>query len=214
MNNTHVRKRVVRSDADISALITELATQDCGRRERAREALLALGKPSVAPLVIALSHRDRQVRWEAAKALADLCDPSAARALVAALGDERIGVRWLAAEGLIALGNDALDPLLRALLKSGSAALLGEGAHHVLHVLAKKKGGQWLTPLVMALDGCLPGVAVPLAAYRALEQLRAMSGDDRRRWLASASLSKTAPRRNEKGNKTGQTKRGSLSAEE
>ncbi len=177
MTQSHYRVRREtphHTPVEIPALIAALASRDGGERERAREALVALGKPAVAPLVDALSDRNRQVRWEAAKALACLGDPSAARALAVALGDERIGVRWLAAEALIALGRDALEPLFRALLEPGNADPLAEGAHHVLHVLAKKKGGQWLTPVVEALDSYQPGIAVPMAAYRALEQLRTL----------------------------------------
>jgi HEAT repeat protein len=163
------------SIADTPALIAELGSQDGVVRERARAALVALGKPSVAPLVKALSDQDEQVRWEAANALGCLCDRSAAAALVAALGDERPGVRWLAAEALIALRFDALDPMLKALLAPGNAASLGAASRRVLHVLAKKRGGQWLTPLVAAFDSYEPEIAVPLAAFRALEQLRMMA---------------------------------------
>jgi hypothetical protein len=166
------RRRDYHSAADLPALIAALASPDGVERERARGALVALGEPAVAPLVRALSDQDRQVRWEAANALACLRAPSAADALVAALGDERIGVRWLAAEGLIALGHHALEPIFKALVEPGNATSLGEGSHHVLHVLAKNKGGQWLAPVVEAIDSHESGIAVPLAAFRALEQLR------------------------------------------
>jgi HEAT repeat protein len=159
--------------ADIPELIAELGSQDGVERERARETLVALGKAAVAPLVSALSDQDGQVRWEAANALSCLRDPSAASALVEALGDDRSGVRWLAAEALIALGQGALALLLKPLSNPANAALIGDGARHVLHVLARNKGGQWLTPVVEALNSYEPGVAVPLAALRDLGQLRA-----------------------------------------
>ena len=48
------------------------------------------------------------MRWEAAKALGKIGDPKAALALVGALEDPRSGIRWLAAEGLMAIGREAL----------------------------------------------------------------------------------------------------------
>jgi HEAT repeat protein len=149
-------------------------------REEAREALVAVGTPAVAPLVRALLDPDKRVRWEAAKALSFIHDPAAAPALVLALGDDHFGTRWLAAEGLIALGRDALEPLLRALLDPANAVWLGEGAHHVLHELQRRRRATWLTPVMRALREREPGMAVPPAALAALKALRACNCVERR----------------------------------
>ena len=69
---------------------------------------MVLGKPAVPSLIQLLSHRKPHVRWEAAKALGGIADPIAAFALVNAQKDRDGDVRWLAAEGLAALGRDAL----------------------------------------------------------------------------------------------------------
>ena len=95
-------------DARIPPLIENLAGQDPVVREKAREAVLAIGKPAVPLLIQLLAHRGPHVRWEAAKALCSIADPIAATALVNALDDGDSDVRWVAAEGLTALGREGL----------------------------------------------------------------------------------------------------------
>ena len=162
----------------ISELIAALASPSPVARRKAREALVALGKPAVPSLIQLLSHRKPHVRWEAAKALGGIADPIAAFALVNALKDRDGDVRWLAAEGLAALGRDALPPLLAALIDPSNSDWLCEGAHHVCHVLVRKRGlGPILRPLLAALEQTEPKVASPLAAYTALSRLREMPRD-------------------------------------
>ena len=157
----------------ISEMLVALVSPSPVARRKAREALVALGTPAVPSLIQLLSHRKPHVRWEAAKAIGGIGDPIAAFALVNALKDRDGDVRWLAAEGLAALGRDALPPLLAALIERAESDSLCEGAHHVCHVLVKKRGlGQILRPLLAALGQSEPEVAAPLAAYTALSQLR------------------------------------------
>jgi HEAT repeat protein len=118
---------------EVAALIAQLSSSDGGERSAAREGLVRLGKPAVAPLLAVLAgQRIHTRRWEAAKALSEIADPVAAPALVANLKDRRFAIRWLAAEGLIALEGDALAPLLQALKMQGESVWLRKGAHHVL----------------------------------------------------------------------------------
>ena len=127
-------------------------------------------------LIRLLSHRKPHVRWEAAKALCGIADPLAASALVNALDDRDGDVRWLAAEGLAALGRDGLQPLLAALLQRAKSCWFCEGAHHVCHTLVKRKRlGPILRPVLAALKESEPEVAVPPAAYTALSRLRELS---------------------------------------
>ena len=112
---------------DIPELVSALANSDPAARTKVRKAVVAIGKPTVPSLIQLLSHRKPHVRWEAAKALCGIADPIAAYALVNALDDPDGDVRWLAAEGLAALGRDGLQPLLAALLeraRSGCRALV------------------------------------------------------------------------------------------
>lgn len=160
----------------IRSLLDRLASRDPVVREKARESLVVLGKRAVPSLIPLLSHREPHVRWEAAKTLCDIADPIAATALVNALDDSEGDVRWLAAEGLAALGCDGLHPLLAALLERAQSPWLCEGAHHVCHALAKKKRlGTILRPVLAALEQTEPAVGVPPAAYTALSKLRESS---------------------------------------
>ena len=126
-------------DPRIRSLLDGLASRDPVVREKARESLVVVGKPAVPWLIPLLSHRKLQIRWEAAKTLCDIADPIAATSLVNALDDSEGDVRWLAAEGLAALGLDGLQPLLAALIERAQSSWFCEGAHHVCHTLAKKK---------------------------------------------------------------------------
>ena len=160
----------------ISSLVADLAKPDPAVRTKAREALVAIGKRTVPSLIQLLSHRKSHIRWEAAKALCGIADPIAAFALVNALDDRNGDVRWLAAEGVAALGRDGLEPLLAALLQRAQSCWFCEGAHHICHTLVKReKLGRILRPVLAALKASEPGVAAPLAAYIALSKLRELS---------------------------------------
>jgi HEAT repeat protein len=154
------------------ALVADLRSRDGMVRLKAREALTSMGKRAVRQLIPLLKDPEDDVRWEAAKALADIADARAASDLVAALEDENGDVRWLAAQGLIAIGRDALVPLLETLIERPSSVWLREGAHHVLHDLAKADLKDLLTPVVAALDGVDPEIGVHWPALKALQGLR------------------------------------------
>ena len=127
-------------------------------------------------LIRLLSHRKPHVRWEAAKALCGIADPIAASALVNALDDRDGDVRWLAAEGLAALGRESLQPLLAALIERAQSCWFCEGAHHVCQTLLKRKRlGPILRPLLAAMEQSEPEIAVPPAAYTALSRLKKLS---------------------------------------
>jgi HEAT repeat protein len=131
------RPTEVAAQEQIEIWIRELASDNGLTREAARNALVRAGKPAVSPLIERLEDSRVHVRWEVAKALADIADPEAAPALVRALEDEESAIRWLAAEGLIAMENAAIPPLLQALTERSSSLWLRNGAHHT--VLARKR---------------------------------------------------------------------------
>ena len=80
-------------------------------------------------------------------------------------------VRWLAAEGLIHIGVDAIVPLLHALIERPESVWLREGAHHVLHDLASSDLRAVLMPVLKALEDVDATVVVPLAAETCLEEM-------------------------------------------
>jgi HEAT repeat protein len=159
------------SSIQIKSLIDSLCSRDGAVRHKARETLTIIGKEAVRQLIPLLKDPEDDVRWEAAKALADIADARAASALAATLEDRNFGVRWLAAEGLIAIGRDALVPLLKALIKRSDSVWLREGAHHVLHDLSKKGLKGLLTPVLAALEGVDPEIEVHGPVLKALQGL-------------------------------------------
>ena len=158
----------------IKSLIANLRSEDGIVRHKAREALMFIGKQAVRHLIPLLKDPEDDVRWEAAKALADIVDVRAASELVATLEDSNFGVRWLAAEGLIAIGRDVLPPLMESLTKHSDSAWLREGAHHVLHDLANKdlEVKDFVAPVITALEGIEPEIGVVEPAYAVLDKLK------------------------------------------
>ena len=163
-------------DARITSLLGDLTGGDPATREKAREALVVIGRPAVPSLFQLLANGKPHIRREAAKALSGIADPLAATALANALEDPDGGVRWLAAEGLIVLGGEGVQPLLAALLERAQSLWFCESAHHVCHTLAtRRRLGPILRPVLAALDKPEPQIGVPLAAYAALSKLRELS---------------------------------------
>lgn len=165
-------------DINTERWITQFDSEDGRLRQQARESVVHLGPPAVGSLVAALEQPSIRVRWEATKALCEICDPAAAPALVGRLEGRDSGVRWMAADGLIALGTPALEPLLLALVNNSDSILLRDGAHRVLHALSGRAGLQdLLHPVLVALESSAPAVSTPVAAYRALNALRELAMD-------------------------------------
>src|SRR5687768_13834361 len=82
--------------ATISALVEAIRGGDRQVAAAAVESLQQIGQPATLILLDALTDRDDQVRWYAAKTLSTIGDERAAPALVTSLEDENFGTRWLA----------------------------------------------------------------------------------------------------------------------
>ena len=91
-------------------LLTKILSKDGAERERARHELASIGPPVVPYLLTMVSHPNVGLRVEIMKLLGAIADPLAAERLTEALDDEAVEVRWLAAQALIALREDALIP--------------------------------------------------------------------------------------------------------
>jgi HEAT repeat protein len=170
-NHISANQDIHLSPDTISLLIAKLTGNDGLERESARWSLLSIGSPAVAPLTELLESPNKQIRWEAAKALAAIADPAAAHVLVKALEDKVFDVRWVAAEGLINLGREGLVPLLQALIERSDSPWLREGAHHVLHKLAEGDLKELLQPIVDSLESIESAVESPIRAHAALDAL-------------------------------------------
>lgn len=65
-----------------------------------------------------------------------------------------------------------LQPLLHALTeRAADSVWLRDGAHHVLHDLAKMGLAEGMAPVLTALEGIEPTATVPGEARRALDTL-------------------------------------------
>ncbi len=142
------------------------------KRTEARLALEAAGKRSALILIEALLNGNRLARREAAEALATIKEPTTAKALVMALEDDDHDVRWTAMKALIGLDQDALEPLLQALMKDFGSVQLREGAQHILNALKKDSCLEKpIADVLDALKGVEPAVTGPWVAQAAWESL-------------------------------------------
>ena len=163
----------------INALITKLSNSDGSLREKARLALIDIGKEAVPGLADALSSKQEQLRWEAAKALVNIADPVSVPALIKVLRDEVFDIRWLAAKALIAIGRDSIEPLLQAIIDESNDSFLQEGAHHIIAYLLPSLSKstelvEILKPVKDSLDSSAPRAAGPAAAQKALDKMKQM----------------------------------------
>lgn len=157
---------------NIDMYILGLSSQNSVTRMKARRALVHLGNAAVPSLISTLHSRNDLARWEAAKALEEIRSPKAAQALVQALQDQDPGVRWLAGEALIALHQDAIEPILQEVKDHCDSVWLRVGALHVLHGLQKKNQlSKSLMRVMVALSGPEPEVEVPWEAYLASQKM-------------------------------------------
>ncbi len=163
--------------AKIQSLIVDLQNRDGSIRQDARHTLVLIGKPAVDLLLPLLKHPDDDVRWEAAKALAEIGDPRAASGLAELLLDHNFGVRWLGAEALIPIGRGALEPLLEKLTEHPESSWLRRGVLHVFHGLVKKDPGvkELVGPVITGLEGPEPEIGCLGPAYAALDKIKVFS---------------------------------------
>jgi HEAT repeat protein len=158
---------------DFDSLVADFTCDDVTKCQKARRKLVAIGNQAVDLLVKGLSNKKHWVRWESAKALGQIGDKAATKALVNALEDNEFDVCWLAAEALITIGQDSLEPLLKALADHGDKSLaLRHGAHHVLHDMNRGDLDVILQPVMASVEDTEPHVQVPQVAEKALDALR------------------------------------------
>ena len=102
-------------------------------------------------------------------ALREIHDPKSATPLVRALMDESPGVRWLAAEAIVAIGPDAITALLSGLKENFNSVWMQQGAHHVLSEFRRRivLSGE-IRHLLDLLSHDAPTEAIPLAVRAAL----------------------------------------------
>ena len=157
----------------VDSLLSALADAEGLLREKAREELVALGAPVVPLLTETLWAHEGRAHFEAAKALSQIAHPVSVPAFVALLCDQDPGVRWVAAEGLVAVGPASLKLLLKQLMELPGDKALRDGGHHVLKGLGagSKELKDTLKPVTAACVASDPGDVLPPAAEAALKAI-------------------------------------------
>jgi HEAT repeat protein len=156
----------------IAALLIDLGSNSEVARKRAHQELVFLQEAAVEPLIGALCTSTEYGRGQAAKALGEIGDSSAAPALAEALADEKFDVRSLATRAMVLLGGAGLTALLQALVDRPHSTLLRESAQNVLHDGAQEKWTRQLDPVIRVLEGSNPETELPIAATNALQAIR------------------------------------------
>jgi HEAT repeat protein len=157
----------------VAALLKDLSSEQVAVRNYARRLLVAMGREAIPALADTLVHISVYARGQAATAMGEIGDPTAAPALVKALEDDQVSVRLMAAEALIKLGKPALPALLNALMVRATSYRLRRGAQIVLHAEAHESWGGQIQPVLDALDSPAPEPILSTAARRILETLAA-----------------------------------------
>jgi len=157
----------------ISNYLVKLEDDDIQVRNTARWQLASIGSEAVPDLINQLKTDKERCRWEAAKILGEICDESAAEALVEALLDESINVHWVATEALINYGRDAILPVLEGITRHFDSMRFRQGAYHILHVLESSQHlDSEVQKVLNALRDVEPSVSAPWAAERAIEHIK------------------------------------------
>ncbi len=107
------------STGRIATLLVDLGSDSAVARNRAHQELVSLREAAVEPLIGALRTSTEYGRGQAAKALGEIGDSSAAPALAEALADDKFDVRWLAARAIVALGPAGLSAIGAGLYSLG-----------------------------------------------------------------------------------------------
>lgn len=108
-------------------------------------------------------------RVDACHSLAKISGQESINALVTALSDSDIGVRWAAADALRHHGPSGIEAVLSELVTQPADSRLYESAHHAL----SGSGDPIIKPVLKALDDKISSdTETPLAAYKALGDWR------------------------------------------
>lgn len=170
-------KRTPMSPEEITRLLSDLGCSDAAKRLETRAILTGIGNSIVPHLLQLLSHATPRLRLEAVRVLKEIKDPGSAESLVRCLMDGTMEIQWVAAEALVALGDECVVPMLQALTLHFDAIPLRRGAHHVLH--SWQSGGR-LTPDLQAvletLTELVPEETIAATAEKALRARESLSG--------------------------------------
>ena len=156
----------------IDKIIKNLKSKNGLIRQEARVQLVSMGGKVIEDIAELLTQPRKRLRWEAAKAFTEIAHPGSIPHLIAALYDKDEDVRWLAAEGLIAVGKASITPLLQELINNPSSLLLRNGTHHVLIKLSRIHNLLQFNNLILILSGKKNAeIHVPVEAMKILDAM-------------------------------------------
>lgn len=162
----------------VQGLLEQLGSRDGMERKRAREILVLVGEPAEPEVRPLLDDGSKRVRWEAAKILAAMIDPSSVPALLSLLRSDESELRWIAADGLIALGPRSVVPLLESLLEGPPTKGQTQMSGRVLRELAATNDvlNEIVSPVSDALGQNEPAILHPKVS-QALSDLSRITGE-------------------------------------
>ncbi len=168
----------------LEELVEELSSRDGMVRGRARVALVLEGSKAVPPLLDLLDSRHKHTRWEAARTLAAIADPSTTDTLVILLSDRESDMRWIASMGLIKIGPSCVPAVLGKLVDAPDSTDLRRAVHHILHDLVCNRPSiaKDIEPVTGALGESAPAETVILRAQQALNQIESVRPGETSDW--------------------------------
>ncbi len=126
-------------DREIRRLLKTLGSKNGMERKKAREKLVAMGN-TVSGYLLELYNNPKHInRWEALKTAEEIGYTGSIPLFIKALEDDEGDLRWIAAEGLIKLGSQSIQPLLQTLIDKSDSIFVLAGIHHVFYNLKKEK---------------------------------------------------------------------------
>lgn len=118
--------------AGLEALAEDLLHHDSSFvRDAAAHGIVELGSDAVPVLERLTEDGDRDTRWYAYEAIARAERPEYVDLLIEGLQDDDFSIRWVASNGLIAIGAGAVIPLLRALVDEHASPLFHNAARRI-----------------------------------------------------------------------------------
>ena len=165
------------SNKSIEQLIEDLRSSDGMVRQRARQSLVLKGEEAVDDLIQAFKEKKEPIHFEASKALSQIGSKKTIQTFIDALEDEEFSIRWIAAEGLIAIREDIIKPLLELLEHHSDSLQICEGVHHVFHDIVSRriideKKREILLPVLESYHHLEAEIYIPFAAKNALDKLK------------------------------------------
>lgn len=131
-------KLSVSEKSKILQLIDNLCSENGVERQNARKKLVIMGYEVLDYLSDMLSSPKHIHRWEALKVMEEIGDPVSIPVFLEFLEDEKSDLRWIAAQGLIRIGQKAIGPLLNLVEKKYDSTFVLDGAHHFFYDLGEK----------------------------------------------------------------------------